>query len=143
MSAALDVTVVPDVTDRDQAGFWAAARRGELVVQVCEPAGHILHLPRGYCSRCDSFAVEWRVVDGRAHAHTWTTVEHTVDSAFPAPYTVVLVELDEVPGVRFVTHLDGRPELSAATALDVRFQRIDDQVTLPRWVVVGEGPSVC
>ena len=60
--------------------------------------------------------------------HTWTTVEHSVDPAFPAPYTVVLVELDDEPGVRFVTDLPGRPELAVGLPMAVRF---DDGI--PRW----------
>lgn len=113
---------------RDDDGFREAARRGELAVQVCTPAGHVLHLPRGYCHRCDSFEVTWKPVVGRGTVHTWTVVEHQVHPDFPVPYTVVLVELDDEPGVRFVTDLPGRPELSVGLAMAVRF---DGEV--PRW----------
>ena len=92
----------------DSAGYWEAALRHELVVRVCRPAGHVLHLPRAYCATCDTFDVTWRPVAGRGTVHTWTVVEHAVDPAFPAPYTVVLVELDDPPGVRFVSDLPGR-----------------------------------
>lgn len=127
------MSVVPSTRDRDSAPFWEAAGRGELVVQVCVPAGHVLHLPRGYCHRCDSFDVTWRSVSGRGRVHTWTTVEHAVDPAFPVPYTIVLVELDDEPDVRFVTDLPGRPELAIGLPMVVRFDRLTDDVTLPRW----------
>ena len=61
-------------------------------------------------------------------------VEHAVDPRFPVPYTIVLVELDDVPGVRFLTDLPGRPELSVGLPMVVRFDRISDDLTLPRWV---------
>lgn len=131
MSAA--GAAAPFTADRDAAGFWAAARRGELVVQVCEPEGHVLHLPRGYCHICDSFEVAWKPVAGRGKVHTWTTVEHAVDPAFPVPYTVVLVELDDEPGVRFVTDLPGRPDLAVGLPMVVRFDELTHEVTLPRW----------
>jgi len=127
--------VVPATCDRDAAPFWDAAQRGELVVQVCRPVGHVLHLPRGYCHRCDSFEVTWLPVTGRGTVHTWTTVEHTVDPAFPVPYTIVLVELDDEPGVRFLTDLPGRPELAVGLPMVVRFDRLTDDITLPRWEV--------
>lgn len=125
--------LVPVTDDRDSAGFWEAARRGELAVQVCEPAGHVLHLPRGYCHHCDSFAVRWSVVRGRGTVHTWTTVEHAVDPAFPVPYTLVLVELDDESGVRLVTDLPGRPDLRVGDAMIVRFDEVAPGVVLPRW----------
>jgi uncharacterized OB-fold protein len=134
MAAGGDDVVLPFTRDRDSEGYWEAARRRELVVQVCKPAGHVLHLPRGYCHRCDSFEVAWKPVAGRGTVHTWTTVEHTVDPAFPVPYTVVLVELDDVPGARYVTDLPGRPELAVGMPMVVRFDPLTDVVTLPRWV---------
>ena len=125
--------VLPSTRDRDSAPYWEAARRGELVVQVCQPAGHVLHLPRGYCHRCDSFDVAWKPVRGTGTVHTWTSVEHAVDPAFPVPYTIVLVELDDEPGVRFLTDLPGRPELAVGLPMVVRFDRVTDDVTVPRW----------
>jgi uncharacterized OB-fold protein len=125
--------VLPAVDDRDSEGFWAAARRHELAVLVCEPAGHVLHLPRQYCHRCDSFAVRWQPVAGRGTVHTWTVVEHAVDPAFPVPYTIVLVELDDRPGVRFVSDLPGRVDLAVGQPMVVRFDDVDATVTLPRW----------
>ena len=106
---------------------------GELVVRVCRPAGHVLHLPRAYCATCDTFDVTWRPVAGRGTVHTWTVVEHAVDPAFPAPYTVVLVELDDPPGVRFVSDLPGRQELRVGQPMVVRFDDVADGIALPRW----------
>ena len=124
----------PNVDDRAHTGFWEAARRGQLVIEKCKPAGHVLHLPRGYCHLCDSFEVEWVPVSGQANLHTFTIVEHQVHPNFPAPYAVVLVELDEVPGVRFLGNLPGRPELSIGMRMTVTFDALSDTVTLPRWV---------
>lgn len=129
------------VADPDHGPFWEAAERGELVVQHCRPAGHVLHLPRGYCAACDSFDTEWRVVAGDATVHTWTVVEHTVDPEFPAPYTLVLVELVEPAGVRFVTSLAGRVELAAGQPMGLGFVRRRGRA-VPGWSpLVGPPPS--
>jgi uncharacterized OB-fold protein len=125
--------ILPNVHDLDQRGFWEAARREELVVRTCVPNGHVIHLPRSYCARCDSFDVTWSVVDGAATVHSWTIVEHAVDSAFPVPYTVALVELLDPASVRFVTHLDGRADLRAGQPMRLWFEHVSDDVVLPRW----------
>ena len=46
------------------------------------------------------------------HLYSWTVAEHQVHPGFPVPYTIVLVELDEVPGVRLVGHLPDARDLT-------------------------------
>ena len=96
MDAATRLVPVDD--DRDTAGFWEAARRHELVVRACDHCGTVLHLPRAYCHTCGSWDGHWQVVTGHGHLYSWTTVEHQVHPAYPVPYTIVLVELDDAAG---------------------------------------------
>lgn len=125
--------LLPVDDDRDTGGFFEAARRGELVVRACASCGTILHLPRAYCRTCGSWEGHWQPVAGTARLHSWTVVEHQVHPAYPTPYTVVLVELDDAPGVRFVGDVPGRPDLTAGMAMRVRFDEFDGGVTLPQW----------
>lgn len=122
--------------DPDTWGFFEAAARGELVVNVCAACGHVLHLPRPYCHHCGSFAVDWRPVSGRARLVSWTTVHQPFHPAFEVPYTVVLVELDTVPGARLVGHLPGQPDLTDGMAMEARFEAVADGVVLPQWAPV-------
>ena len=125
--------LLPVDDDRDTAGFFEAAGRGELVVRACAECGAFLHLPRAYCRTCGSWEGRWQPVAGAARLHSWTVVEHQVHPDYPAPYTVVLVELDEAPGVRYVGNLPGRPDLHDGMAMRVRFDDAGDGVTLPNW----------
>lgn len=127
----------PVTDDRDTGGFWAAAREGKLVVRVCAGCGAVLHLPRAYCHRCGTWSEEWKQVSGTGRLASWTVVEHQVHPAFPVPYTVVLVELDDAPGTRLVGSLPGAPELVCGQPMQVWFERLDDEVTLPQWKPVG------
>jgi hypothetical protein len=64
--------------------------------------------------------------------------------AFPVPYTVVLVDVVPRPGaepVRFLGHLDGRPELAVGTPLRAVFVELEDDITLPNWVLADEQPD--
>ena len=60
-------------------------------------------------------------------------VEHQVHPAFPAPYTVVLVELDDHPEARLVGQLAGQPALAVGQPMEVWFERLSDDAVLPQW----------
>jgi uncharacterized OB-fold protein len=125
--------LLPVDDDRDTGGFWDAAKRHELVVRVCDGCGTVLHLPRAYCHTCGSWDGSWKPVSGRGRLCSWTTSEHQVHPAYPVPYTVVLVELEEDPSVRFVGLLPGSPALTDGQAMQVWFEQLDDGVVLPQW----------
>jgi uncharacterized protein len=131
------MTPVPVVDDIDTGGFFEAARRHELVIGSCGGCAAVLHLPRAYCHRCGSWDARWQPVAGRGRVYSWTTVEHQVHPAFPVPYTVVLVQLDDLPA-RLVGYLPGAPELFEGQALQVRFDTIADGIVLPQWEPVRE-----
>ena len=75
-------------------------------------------------------------VAGTGRVVSWTTAEHQVHPAYPVPYTIVLVELDDHPGVRFVGHLAGAPQLTDGQPMRVWFEQLDDGVVLPQWAPV-------
>lgn len=125
---------LPVTNDPDTAGFWLAAQRGEVAVCVCANCGVVLHLPRAYCHVCRSWATEWKVVAPTARLVSWTVAEHQVHAAFPVPYTFVLVELEDAPGVRLGGYIAGRPALSVGMAMRPDFVRIPDEVTLVNWL---------
>ena len=60
-------------------------------------------------------------------------VEHQVHPAFPAPYTVVLVELDDHPEARLSASCPASPELAVGQPMEVWFERLSDDVVLPQW----------
>jgi uncharacterized OB-fold protein len=132
------VPLVPVDDDRDTGGFFAAARRGELVVRVCDGCDTPLHMPRAYCRTCGSWDGRWQPVAGTGTVYSWTVVEHQVHPAYPAPYTVVLVELDDPPGVRLVGRLPGRQALAAGQPMRVWFETVADGVVVPQWKPAGE-----
>lgn len=123
----------PNVHDRETAGFFEAAAAERLVYRACEDCRHALHPPTGYCKHCGSWNTAWREASGRGRLHSWTTVHHSVHPAYPAPYTVVVVELDDTPEVRLLGRLDGEPHLSMGQTMRVSFQTLADGVVLPQW----------
>ncbi len=66
--------------------------------------------------------------------YSWTVVEHQVHPAFPTPYTVVLVQLDDAPA-RMVGSLAGSADLIEGQPMEVWFETLDDGVVVPQWKV--------
>ena len=124
--------LLPVDDDLDTGGFFEAARRRELAIQVCDGCGTVLHMPRAYCRACGAWESHWQPVAGRGRVYSWTTVEHQVHPAFPVPYTVVLIQLDDVPA-RLVGYLPGSPELTEGQPMQVWFETLVDGVVLPQW----------
>lgn len=91
-------------------GFWEAATRGELAIQRCRACGRYQHPPAPLCRSCGGTKVGFETVSGDARLWSWTTTHHNVIAGFePAlPYTCVIVELVEQPGLFLLSDLIGR-----------------------------------
>ena len=127
------VRLLPVVDDRDTAGFFEAARVGLLAIRMCNGCDAVLHMPRAFCHNCRSWDGRWQPVAGTGTVYSWTVVDHQVHPLFPVPYTVVLVELDDVPGARLIGHLPGAPDLHIGQPMRVWFETLADGVVLPQW----------
>jgi hypothetical protein len=85
--------------DRDTAPFWEAQQRHELRFQRCRECTTVRYPVGPLCPQCRSFNFEWITSSGRGTVYSYTVVRHQTHPAFPAPYTVLLVELEEGPRV--------------------------------------------
>jgi uncharacterized protein len=132
--------------DEETAPFWAATANGELRIQACAECGRLRMPPRPMCPWCRSLASEWRLTSGRGTVWSFVVPHPPLLPAFMpvAPYTVVVVALDEDPTIRLVGNLVASPD-AAVNSVDpativigepvtVVFQRVADDVVLPRWL---------
>lgn len=126
--------LLPVEDDHDTAGFFAAARRGQLALKFCRACDRLLHLPREACFACGSPESEWRAVPGSGRVHAWTVITHQVHPAFPVPYTVALIDLDGLEsGARLLAHIRGEADLRVGQPMRVRFERDRNGTVLPNW----------
>jgi uncharacterized OB-fold protein len=133
--------------DGDERGFYDAARRGRLVVQACADCGRYRFPPRPMCPWCNSLGRAWREVAGRGRIWSFVVSHPPLLPAYAelAPYPVVTVELDEDPTIRMVGNVvraEGAPinsvppsELAIGRRVQVVFEQITDDITLPRWLL--------
>ena len=104
--------------DRDTAPFWEGQNQHELRFQRCSHCQAVRYPVGPLCPECRSFDFEWIAASGRGSVHSYTVVHHQTHPAFPVPYTVLLVELEEGP-------------------------RIVAQLRAPEGALVGIGSRVC
>jgi len=119
--------------DRDTAPFWEAQSRHELRFQRCSRCSHIRYPVGPLCPECLSFEFEWATSSGRGVVYSYTVVHHQTHPAFPAPYTVLLVEMEEGP--RIVARLRAPEGARAEIGTPVRIEWQDgERQALPVFV---------
>jgi uncharacterized OB-fold protein len=118
-------------------GFWEGVERRELVFQSCEACRQLIHPPRPMCPSCHSIEKAWVPSKGKGKIHSWVTYRESPHPGFKAPYSVVLVELDE--GVRLISNMvDTDPEeISIGMPVEVVFDDVLDDLTLPKFRRAG------
>jgi len=143
--SAADALIKPLPTpDADSAAFWAGLREGRLLLQHCLACGHVQYYQQGICRQCGSERLEHRAASGRGRVHSYSVVHRAPGPAFrgDTPYAVLLVELEEGP--RMVSSLvDGDPgAVHFDMAVELVCERVNDEVTLPRFRAVAAAPGV-
>ncbi len=84
----------PAISD-DTRFFWEGLERGELLIQRCAACGVLRHPPRPACPRCRRFEWDTLRAAGRGSVHSYVVPHHPRLPAFPEPYVVALVDLEE------------------------------------------------
>lgn len=125
----------PEETDLDRE-YWEAAKRHELVVQVCTVCGASKWPPEEICSQCHSFERSWADASGKGSIYSWTRAWHPVHPALAehGPYLVVVVQLDDFP-VLHIGNLLGDPMANIAAGMPVEavFEDHPGGHTLVQW----------
>ena len=123
--------------DAETKPYWDWAKQHELRMQRCADCSEVRFPPRPMCPACNSMRDEWVPMSGTGTIYSWVVIHPPVLPAFAAdaPYAVVLVQLDDDPTLRLVgTASDIAPaDLAAGIAVEVWFDDVTEEVTLPRW----------
>ena len=120
--------------------FWDNAKKHKLTLKKCKDCGHIDHPPYLYCTNCSSDNSEWVEASGKGKLVAYAVNTYMVPFPFwdDMPYVVAMIELEE--GVRMISNIvECNPdELKNGMALEVVFDDVSDEFTLPKWKPVKE-----
>ncbi|HEY2084911.1 MAG TPA: OB-fold domain-containing protein [Mycobacterium sp.] len=100
--------------------FWTSGADGRLRIARCSSCGRHHHPPQPICPQCRSVDVGMAVVSGRATVAGFTLNHQQWLPAFPPPYVVAVVVLDEDPSVRLTTNIVGCDPVEVAVGMRVR-----------------------
>jgi uncharacterized OB-fold protein len=118
--------------------YWEGARAGELRLQRCRACAKAYFPPRPACPHCGSADTEVFRASGRATLYSYVIHERPAPG-FEPPYAIAVVALEEGP--RLMTSLVDVPQTPEALLLDmpleVRFQKLDDEISLPVFAPAG------
>ncbi len=113
--------------------FWDGTKAGELRLQRCDACDHVYFPPRPFCPACGSRKVTAFAASGKATLYSYVINHRPVPPGFTAPYAIAVVTLEEGP--RMMTNIVDCPQTPEALVLDmpleVTFDKLDDQITLP------------
>ena len=119
--------------------FWEYTHKHELRLQRCL-ACHKPWFPFGpVCPKCFSERYEWSRMSGRGKVASWVVFHKVYHPGFAkdAPYNGALVELEEGP--RLISSIVGIPndQIRMDMPLEVVFDDVTAEVTLPRFRPTG------
>jgi uncharacterized OB-fold protein len=121
----------PEPTPETQ-HYWDGTRQGELLLQRCDACARTYFPPRPFCPDCGSRQVRVVKASGRGRLYSYV-IHHRPVPGFTPPYAIAVVELDEGP--RLMTNIVDCPQTPEALLLDMRlevaFEKLDDEITLP------------
>ncbi|MFH1154451.1 MAG: Zn-ribbon domain-containing OB-fold protein [Pseudomonadota bacterium] len=115
--------------------FWEGTREEKLLIQECLDCKSKIFYPRKHCPECWSSRLSWVEASGKGKIFSYTITQAGVEEPFSQdlPLILALVDLDE--NVRMMSNIiDCKPEdLSIGMDLEVVFQKVTDEITLPKW----------
>jgi uncharacterized OB-fold protein len=140
-----DTTLLPHIDEINEP-FWRGCREGELRLQQCPVSKRLIFPPRPVNPWSPRDKALWTTVSSTGTI--WSVIApHAplmLDFSDLAPYNAIVVALDEDPTVRLIGNLVPEAgcainaiayeDIAIGTAVHVVFERINDEITLPRWV---------
>jgi hypothetical protein len=120
----------------DTIEFWEAAKERRLLIRHCLECDAYSYYPRPFCPACWSERVEWHEAAGEGTLYTWSVIYSNDQPPFSdrVPYVAAIVDLAEGP--RMMTNVVdcAFDDLRVGMRLQVTFQPISDDYTIPVFV---------
>jgi uncharacterized OB-fold protein len=119
---------------------------GVLTLQQCRACKHIQHPPDDVCEACQGFELGGFASAGKGRIESVAVVTQAVHPllADRVPYAIVLVSVEDAPGILIAGNVVGREPDAVRIGDPVRvvFERVTDPGTgekleIPQWEVVS------
>jgi uncharacterized OB-fold protein len=115
--------------------MWESIRQHRFSLQRCGSCGTFRYPPGPLCAECLSEEAEWVPAQGGGEILSWVIFHRQYLPAYPAPYNVIAVRLDEGPIM--MSNLEGETPEGSWIGRRVRLVHatMPDGAVLPRFVL--------
>ena len=123
--------------------YWEGARQGKLLVQRCQTCRYYNHPPVYLCANCKDrdASLAFEQVSGRGSVYTYYMAHDTSIVGFEdkAPYPVIIVELEEQPGLFIMSNLLNCEFDAFGSGIDIGmpvevvFEKASDEIAMPQF----------
>ncbi|MGV0714458.1 OB-fold domain-containing protein [Mycolicibacterium sp. XJ662] len=126
----------------DEMEFWRSGADGRLRVQRCDDCRRWQHPPNPVCHHCLCRDLTFEPVSGNGTVYSVTINHQPWLAHLSEPYAVIVVELDEQPGLRFLSRVVGTVTADVVIGLRVRvvFEPLGDDLFAPLFTALGSDP---
>ncbi len=123
--------MIRPMINRDSQFFWEGASAKELRIQTCGSCGTLRHPPGPSCPTCGAFDRQFVVASGLGTVFSFVVHRHPPVPDKELPIVLALIDLEE--GVRMVGEVPGAEDLAIGDRVQVDWQVVDAELTLPIW----------
>lgn len=123
--------MIRPMINRDSQFFWDGTGEKELRIQKCGACGALRHPPGPSCPQCGAFDRQHVVASGLGTVFSFVVHRHPPVPDKELPIVLALIDLDE--GVRMVGEVPGIEDIAIGDRVQVDWNVIDDELTLPIW----------
>ncbi|MGM9923079.1 MAG: Zn-ribbon domain-containing OB-fold protein [Bacillus sp. (in: firmicutes)] len=126
--------------NQDNAPYWDAADRHELVLQKCETCGEYSHPPGPACAKCGSTELSWESqgseINGTVYSYVVSYRPFLPGFQDDLPLIIAVVELEKIPEVKLIGNvLECAPEdIAIGMPVKMVWQDITEDRALPQWI---------
>lgn len=123
------------------APLWESIRAHGMKLQCCRECGQFQYPPAPVCHQCLSSELDWTALSGKGEILSWVIYHRQYLEAYPAPYNVIAVKLEEGPVV--ISNLEGDVPQASWIGQQVRllYKTMEDGFILPRFELDTRGAT--
>jgi uncharacterized OB-fold protein len=114
--------------------MWESIAAREMRLQRCDACTQFRYPPAPVCPRCLCTGSTWLPISGRGELLSWAVFHRQYLPAFPPPYVVVAIRLDEGPLLVSNAPIDQRDALSVGCRMRMDYVHHPDGYTSHRFL---------
>ena len=127
------------IPDEASKPFFDGAKQHRLMIQQCSSCGTVMWPVKSRCDNCLNANVTWVQASGKGTLYSFALMHQIYHPGFASeiPYNIAEVDLEE--GLRILSIVVGcsNNELHIGMSLEVTFEDVTDEVTLPKFKPAG------